>query len=282
MSNLVSRVVLGMAVVVVGISSRASAEPTVSVSPTSVHPGDAVVVTVTGTPDLPKGKAGGQPIAFFAAKVGYQAVFATAIDINEDHLLVEVTGGKPVSLPVTPKKFPETKLVVEEEFANPPKADRDLIDADNHAIAVAYAKADGAPQFTHAFHRPPGATTSTFGEWRTFNDGHRAQHLGLDLAAREGAPVTAVNDGTVALVRDTFLAGNVVVIAHGGGMCSLYFHLSKVTVAEGDVVKQDHAIGRAGHTGRTTGPHVHLSVHVVNGMVDPATFLKLAILPKVI
>ncbi len=278
MSNFFARVAL----VVVGISGVASAETTVTVSPTSVHPGDAVVVTVTGATEVPKGKAGGQPITFFAAKAGYQAVFATALDINEDHLLVEVTGGKPVSLPVTPTKFPETKLVVEDELANPPKADRDRIDADNHAIAETYAKANGAPTFTGAFHRPPGATTSTFGEWRTFNDGHRSQHLGLDLAAREGATVVAVNDGTVVLVRDTFLAGNVVVIAHGAGISTMYFHLSKTTVAEGDVVKRDHAIGRAGHTGRTTGPHVHISVHVVNGMVDPATFLKLPIQPKTI
>ena len=121
--------------------------------------------------------------------------------------------------------------------------------------------------------------TSGFGEWRTFNDRHRSQHLGTDLAAREGARVTAANAGTVALVRDTFLAGNVVVIAHGGGISTLYFHLSKVDVAEGNSVNQGAVIGRAGHTGRTTGPHIHLSIHVDGGMIDPITFLKLSLRP---
>ena len=263
------------------LGSSAFAEPMVSVSPTSVHPGDAVLVTVTGAKAQPHGKAGGRPLVFFAAKDGFQAVFATPLKVDEDHVLVEVTdGAKPVSVPIMAKTFPETKVVVEEEYADPPKSDRDVIDADNTAITASYAKATGAPQFTKRFRRPPGATTSPFGEWRTFNDGHRAQHLGLDLAAREGARVTAIGDGTVALVRDTFLAGQVVVVAHGGGIASLYFHLSKVTVAEGDVVKQGERIGLAGHTGRTTGPHVHLSIHVDGGMVDPLSFLKLALAPQ--
>ncbi len=234
------------------LGSSAFADPAIAVSPTVVHPGDPVLVTVTGTTDAPKGKAGGQPIAFFAAKTGFQAVFAAPLDINEDHVLVEITGGaKPVSVAVTPKKFPETKLVVEEELANPDKADRDKIDADNHAITEAYAKANDAPQFTRGFKRPLGTVTSTFGEWRTFNDGHRSQHLGLDLSAREGSKVVAVNDGTVVLVRETFLAGNVVVVAHGAGISSLYFHLSKASVAEGDQVKA----GRRDRPRRAHRPH---------------------------
>ncbi|HET9988527.1 MAG TPA: M23 family metallopeptidase [Kofleriaceae bacterium] len=266
---------------ILGSSAIAFADPTVTVSPTSVHPGEAVLVTVTDATALPHGKAGGRPLEFFPAKHGYQAVFATPLSIDEDHVLVEVTdGAKPVSVAVVAKTFPETKLVVEEELANPDKEDGKKIDADNTAIEKAYAQAAGAPQFTRAFRRPPGALTSTFGEWRTFNDGHRAQHLGLDVAAREGARVAAVDAGTVALVRESFLMGNVVVIAHGAGISSLYFHLSKVTVAEGDRVKQGDRIGLAGHTGRTTGPHVHLSIHVDGGMVDPLSFLKLPLAPQ--
>jgi len=262
------------------LGSSAFAEPMVSVSPTSVHPGDAVLVTVTGAKAQPHGKAGGRPLVFFAAKDGFQAVFATPLKVDEDHVLVEVTdGAKPVSVPIMAKTFPETKVVVEEEMANPDKEDGVKIDADNAAVEKSYAQAVGAPQFTR-FRRPLGAVTSTFGEWRTFNDGHRAQHLGLDLGAHEGARVGAVDAGTVALVRDTFLMGNIVVIAHGAGISSLYFHLSKVTVAEGDVVKQGERIGLAGHTGRTTGPHVHLSIHVDGGMVDPLSFLKLALAPQ--
>jgi len=82
------------------------------------------------------------------------------------------------------------------------------------------------------------------------------------------------------LIRETFVAGNVVVVAHGAGIATAYFHLSKATVAEGDVVDQGAEIGLAGHTGRTTGPHLHISVRVPGGFVDPATFFKLKVAPR--
>lgn len=232
-------------------------------------------MTVTDTSAAPRGKAGGQALTFMKTNSGYQAVFAVPLAINEDHVLVEIAGDKPVSVAVTPKTFPETDAVVEEEMANPSPADGKIIDADNHAIGQSYVLADGSAQFTRPFKQPPGKITSTFGEWRTFNDGHRSQHLGTDYGATEGSAVHAIDKGTVTLVRETFLAGNVVVIAHGGGISSLYFHLQKPLVKEGQVVAAGGVIGKAGHTGRTTGPHLHLSVHVPGGMVDPTAFFKL-------
>ena len=266
-------------VLLLAFTSVAAAAPAVSVAPASIHPGDPVLVTVTDTAAEPHGKVGGQPLVFYRASGGFQAVYAVPLAVDEDHLSIEIGGVKPLTLPIQHKKFAESHLVVEEEYANPPKEDRELIDADNRAIEVAYKQATGAPQFAQAFRRPAGAITSGFGEWRTFNDGHRAQHLGTDFVAREGSKVPAVDDGTVALVRDTFLAGTVVVVAHGGGISSLYFHLSKTSVAEGDHVSRGDEIGRAGHTGRTTGPHLHISIHAANGMVDPIAFLKLKLAP---
>lgn len=254
----------------------AAAKPVVTISPKSVHPGDPVLVTVTGVNEAPHAKAGGQPLAFFEARRGFEAVFAVPLNINEDHVMIEVAGeAKPISVPVLAKKFRETKLVVEEEYANPSPEDGKVIDADNAAIGATYEKAAGEPQFTRAFRQPRGAVTGTFGEWRTFQDGHRAQHLGLDLDEAEGSAASAVNDGTVVLVRETFLAGNVVVIAHGAGIASMYFHLQKPTVAEGDVVRRGERIGLVGHTGRTTGPHLHVGIHVHGGLVDPQVFFRL-------
>ncbi|MEO8551002.1 MAG: hypothetical protein ABI678_13545, partial [Kofleriaceae bacterium] len=174
---------------VLGSSTAAMAEPVVTVSPTSVHLGDPVVITVTGVTAPPHGKFGGQALAFFQAKTGYQAVAAVAMKIDEDHILVEADGAKPVTIPILAKTFPETKLVVEEEMANPGKEDGEHIDAADRAVEKVYGAAADEPQFTRAFKRPPGTMTSGFGEWRTFNDGHRAQHLGVDLAAAEGSKV---------------------------------------------------------------------------------------------
>ncbi|MDB4964119.1 MAG: Peptidase [Myxococcales bacterium] len=265
------------------LSSAAIADPKVSVTPKLARPGDAVLVTVTGSKEPPKGEALGSQLQFWKAKAkdSYQAVFAVPLDVSPKAITVTVENAKlPGTVKVSPVTFPEAKVVVEEEMANPPKAERDRIDADNKAILDALATAKGEPpQFTRSFQRPSGAISSTFGEWRTFNDGHRSQHLGLDLAAKEGAKIKAVNAGTVALVHDGFLTGNLVVISHGAGLASAYYHLSKTSVAVGDKVVQGAEIGLAGKTGRTTGAHLHVSVRVPGGFVDPARFFALKLLP---
>lgn len=272
---------LVMALLAIAPAASAAADTRLTVTPTTVRPGDPVLVTVTGSRELPHGTADGAPLQFFAARNGYQAVFATALDARADSVSVEVDSVRePRTVTLRPTTFPETDVVVEDELANPDARDRARIDADNAAILRAAATAKGPPQFTRPFRRPPGEVTSGFGVWRTFNDGHRSQHLGLDLFAREGSPVRAVNAGTVVLVRDCFLAGNVVIVAHGAGIASAYYHLSKVGVAEGDTVAPGDVLGRAGHTGRTTGPHLHLSIHVPGGMVDPAAFFRLKLAPS--
>jgi murein DD-endopeptidase MepM/ murein hydrolase activator NlpD len=261
-------------------ASPALAGTALTVNPTSVAPGDSVLVTVIGGGEMPRGTANGTPLQFFPARAGYQAVFAVPLDAKPDPVTIEVDSvAQPQTVVIRDVTFPETSVIVEDELANPSKPDRERIDQDNAAILRAAAKAKGDPQFVRPFRRPPGEVTSPFGVWRTFNDGHRSQHLGLDMFAREGSKVRAVNAGTVVLVRECFLAGTVVVVAHGGGIASAYYHLSAASVAEGDTVAQGDDIGRAGHTGRTTGPHLHVSIHVPGGMVDPASFFKLKLAP---
>jgi murein DD-endopeptidase MepM/ murein hydrolase activator NlpD len=263
------------------LSSVALADPKVSVTPKLARPGDAVLVTVTGSKELPKGEALGAPLLFWKAKGSYQSLFAVPLDVSPKSIEVTVENARrPGTVKVSPVTFSESKVAVEEEMANPPKHERDRIDADNRAILDAIAKSKGEPPlFTKPFRRPSGAVSSTFGEWRTFNDGHRSQHLGLDRAAKEGTKVKATNAGTVVLVHDGFLTGNLVVISHGAGIASAYYHLSKTTVAVGDTVVQGAEIGLAGATGRTTGPHLHVSIRVPGGFVDPARFFSLKLIP---
>jgi murein DD-endopeptidase MepM/ murein hydrolase activator NlpD len=249
-------------------SSLAVAEPKVDVSD-SVAPGEAVLVTVRGVKDLPKGEAGGKALQFVRARDTWRAVFAAPLDVKR--VALEVAGVKR-DVEVRTVTFGEAKIVVEDELANPGAEERTQIDADNVAIVAALAKGDGDPQWTARFVKPAGKVTSGYGEWRTFNDGHRSQHLGSDYHAKEGSRVPAINAGTVTLVRDTFLAGKVVVVAHGAGIASAYFHLQDTAVKEGDLVKRGQAVGKAGKTGRATGPHLHLAIRVTGGLVDPASF----------
>jgi murein DD-endopeptidase MepM/ murein hydrolase activator NlpD len=259
----------------------AAADIRVTATPRTADPGAAVLITVTGAKDMPEGKAGSTKLHFFAARGGHQAVAAIPLDHKPGSFEVEIKGAAKASVvKVRERVFSEASIVVEEEMASPDAPDRDRIDADNHAIRGAFAKATGAPQFTGKFIAPGrGKVTSTYGEWRTFNDGHRSQHLGHDIGAREGSTVKAAGGGTVTLVRECFLAGNVVVLDHGAGIATAYFHLAATTVKDGDKVKAGAKIGTVGKTGRTTGPHLHLSVWTTDGFVDPASFLKLALRP---
>lgn len=84
----------------------------------------------------------------------------------------------------------------------------------------------------------------------------------------------AVADGRVILAESHYYAGDSLYIDHGNGIISLYFHLSGFDVSKGDMVKRGQVIGRAGATGRATGPHLHLSISVQGQLVDPAPLFK--------
>ncbi len=117
--------------------------------------------------------------------------------------------------------------------------------------------------------------TAPFGDRRTFNGNTQSQHYGIDLDGKTGAPIVAANDGTVVLIRDCYTSGNTVIVHHGAGLYSLYFHLSKFLVKEGAKVKRGQRLGLVGRTGRVTGPHLHWSMKVGDLYVDPASILRL-------
>lgn len=100
------------------------------------------------------------------------------------------------------------------------------------------------------------------------------QHNGTDFAASSGTPVYAIEDGVVIMAGWNDAYGNLVVIDHGNGIASWYGHSSKLLVSAGDTVTQGQQISNAGSTGWSTGPHVHLEIHVNGDPVDPMSYLQ--------
>lgn len=94
-------------------------------------------------------------------------------------------------------------------------------------------------------------------------------HAGIDITAARGTPVGAARAGIVTFAGSNDGFGNLVVIAHGSGVVTLYGHLSEFSVTPGTRVEEGDVLGRAGATGRATGPHLHFEVRVRSAAVDP-------------
>ncbi len=127
-----------------------------------------------------------------------------------------------------------------------------------------------------AFIRPvEGEITTPFGVRRILNGQERSPHKGVDLRAPERTPVQVCNRSVVVLVDELFFSGKTVVLDHGWGIHSMYFHLSEVSVRQGDLLAKGDTLGLAGSTGRTTGPHLHWGIRLNGANVDPVSILRL-------
>jgi murein DD-endopeptidase MepM/ murein hydrolase activator NlpD len=102
--------------------------------------------------------------------------------------------------------------------------------------------------------------------------GYKRMHYGADIVAEKGTDVYATGKGKVIQARYNGGFGRVVKIDHGYGYVSVYAHLSKITVKEGQEVSRGDLIGLVGNTGLSTGPHLHYEVRINNKAVDPSIF----------
>jgi len=120
-----------------------------------------------------------------------------------------------------------------------------------------------------------GESTSSYGRKRYVNGKWWGQHSGADIRAATGTPVYATNSGRVVLSEYLpALRGNCIIIDHGCNIFSVYMHLSKRLVKEGDTIKKNQLIGKVGHTGFVTGPHLHWAIRVGWEACDPFRLAK--------
>ena len=104
--------------------------------------------------------------------------------------------------------------------------------------------------------------------------GYAHFHTGIDLVEPFGSPVYAADDGVVALVGSSSSGyGRYVVIAHSGGLDTLYGHLSTTLVKVGQLVNQGQTVGLEGSTGNSTGPHLHFELRIKQQPIDPTPYL---------
>ncbi|GEJ55878.1 M23 family metallopeptidase [Anaeromyxobacter diazotrophicus] len=271
------------------LSAAAEPAPALELLPARARPGDAFLVHVRGELAAPPaGAVAGRDLAFFPGRHGQVAVAGLPVETPAGPLEVTVwaeaeRGGERQALPlraaldVAAPEFPSRALAVQREFVEPPPPElQRRIDADRAAFARAFAQPEEPPLFAGAFAWPRRArVTAGYGEQRTLNGVKPSQHYGLDLAGPAGAPVGAANDGRVVLVRDCWASGKTVILWHGAGLYTTYFHLARAAVAEGQRVRRGQKLGEVGATGRVSGPHLHWGVRVGDLYVDPRSVLRL-------
>jgi hypothetical protein len=175
---------------------------------------------------------------------------------------------------VLAKQFPEQRLTVDSKFVNPPKSALKRIDREKKRLAAIYALRTPLAPPSSPFVAPvPGEPTSEFGTRRYFNGEPRAPHPGIDLHSPSGTPVAVAGPGRVALAADLYYSGGTVIVDHGGGLFTVYAHLSKIVAKEGAVVRSGDPVGLSGATGRVTGPHLHWGARVGESIFDPRALL---------
>lgn len=139
------------------------------------------------------------------------------------------------------------------------------------------AFAAGAPQplWKGPFRMPiEGYHSAGFGSARRYAPGGPVSyHTGLDLAVPQGTPVHATNDGIVVVAGAYPIKGGLVVIDHGGGVFSMYFHQSKILATVGQHVQTGDVVGLSGTTGLSTGPHLHWEMRVDGVPTNPLAFV---------
>ncbi len=152
----------------------------------------------------------------------------------------------------------------------PQLLDPALAAIERRKIAAATAAPIPTPQWRGPFRLPvDGPVTSGYGVRSVYNGVARGYHWGVDFRAATGTVVRAAASGVVTLAEPLPLSGNIVMLDHGAGVFTTYQHLSALAVRRGARVAKGEAVGRAGSTGLSTGPHLHWGMRVNGVRVNP-------------
>ncbi len=177
-------------------------------------------------------------------------------------------------LTIKGKKFDTQYLQVTEQMESM-RQDTQRIAADQKKIDLARSKSEPEFLFSSPFVQPvEGRLTTPYGYTRYVNNKYDSSHLAIDLAAKEGTPIMATNDGIVVLAETLYLTGNAIYLDHGMGLFSQYAHMSELKVKKGDRVKKGDIIGLVGTTGFSTGPHLHFTFWAHNVQANPNLFFN--------
>lgn len=260
--------------------------PDVIASPAPVVQGRTMVVEVAGDGALElNGRFLGQDLVFvedgerYWALVGVDALTAPgAYPVTLS--ITETASGDLIAMQetftVTKGRFTRYNIVVPADRAN--LLDPVLVREEREKVNAVFAGVSEERLWAGTFGYPLGGelrTTAPFGQRRSYNGGPvNSYHTGHDYDAEKGAPIYAPITGTVVLAEPLQVRGKVVILDHGLGVFTGFWHMSKIGVEAGQVVGQGEVVGLVGNTGLSTGSHLHWEMRVRGVPVDPLQWTR--------
>ena len=271
--------ILATSLLLTAMGGYAIAADSIEIYPSNPRQGDAVVAVFNGV--IPKEVLfDGKPVPVFKYRGGYRAVFGLPWSISAgNHVLRSDFGnGNPSekNIAVGTAKFKRIALGIPKKLDLTPKALVVKLGEEKKALANVMAVSEPQAAFDRAFGLPLRDNrwvTSPFGEVRVTGT-EEIRHLGTDFWAPKGAAVGAINAGVVRKAYYDTVYGNTVIVDHGAGIFSLYMHLQKYFVKDGDRVSAGTLIGTVGDSGYASDSHLHLSLKIGGTSVDPFRFVS--------
>ena len=259
------------------LRAQATLAPSIDLRARTMRPGEVLLVSITAPADV----ASVAVRAFKRTTPAYRLADGTwnalvGIDLDQapgDYGITATTntgGTVDKAFTVAPRTFPTRTLKVNPDFVNPPAALMARIEEETRFTQTLLATVTPQRLWTTPFKVPvPHQANSRFGTRSVFNGEARNPHAGTDFLSPAGTPIHAPNAGRVVAARDLFFSGRTVILDHGLGVFSQLAHLSRIDVAEGDLVQAGQIVGLVGATGRVTGAHLHWGLRVGEARVDP-------------
>lgn len=205
---------------------------------------------------------------------GYKFAIISAKYAQEGKIIVH-NGDEKIVLNIEKQPYKKEQISVAKSKVNPPKSVLERIRLERDEANKVYTTLSPKFFITKPFLVPlKSKITSPYGGARMFNGTLKSFHGGTDFRAAVGVEIPASNDGVVRIAKDRYYAGGSVVIDHGSGIYTQYYHLSKILVKNGDKVARGDIVGLSGASGRVSGPHLHFGIFASGAQVDPMQFIS--------
>ncbi len=260
------------------VHAQTALQPEIVTEPAAPGPGDIMVVTIRNMSGPVEGSFNNKKIYFNPSKESVRAI--VALDYFTEpgkYELAATVNGTILSriVEIVKKEYPVQRLTLPKDMVELSPENERRVEREQKRMAAIWPHENNRSWAGDFINPLEGQIITPFGVRRFINNTPKSPHTGVDVAGEKGDKILAPNGAVVALVDKQFFAGNAVILDHGQGIYSMFFHLSKVLVKQGQKVNKGDVIALVGATGRATGPHLHWGVRIQGARVDPLELVHL-------